>query len=146
MIRFLDDLVLLKEVDDIAGAKHNSTQLKKLYPEKIIIIRRTSFIYRDVLCETAKAAVTPLDDYVQLGALIENMRISKNQFLKRLRFMEKTGTKIFDYIKLNNIYFIKITQEFKHLAQNFQPFVANYDDASNLVHCLLLGDLKIGFY
>lgn len=146
MIRLLDGLVLLKEVDEIDGIKHNSNQLKKMYPEKVIVIRHNSYIYKNVLCSRAQEKITELDNYIQLGALSENMSITKKQFLQRLKFMEKTGIKIFDYIMVSNVYFIRLDTEFKYLFQNYIPFVANYGDADNLVHCRMLGDLKIGFY
>jgi len=146
MIRLLDGLVLLKEIDEIDGIGYTSSQLKIMHPEKIIVIRHNSYIYNSALCDIAKKNVTNLDDYVQLGALSENINITKKQFLQRLRFMEKTGTKIFDYIMVSNIYFIKLDDEFKYLLQNFIPFVATYADAQHIVHCKMLGDLKIGFY
>ena len=146
MIRLLDGLVLLKEVDEIEGARHTSAQLRKLHPKKVIVIRHTSYIYRDVLCETAREKTTPLDDYIQLGVLSENLNFDKKMFLRRLHFMEDTGVKIFDYIEVANIYFIKLDAEFKYLLQYFIPFLANYYDAKRLIHCKMLGDLKIGFY
>jgi len=71
MIRPLNDLALLREVDTIEGVKHSSKELKKLYPNSIVVMRRISYIKRDVLCEKAKASVTPLDGYVQLCELAE---------------------------------------------------------------------------
>jgi len=146
MIRLLDNLVLLKEIDEIKGVKYNSTKLKKLYPNKIVVIRHTSYIYRDVLCQIAQKNATPLNDYIQLGEFVEHVCINKSLVRERISFMEKTGVKFFDYIMVSNIQFIRLDDEFKYLLQNFQPFLANLQDAGNLLHCKLLGDLKIGFY
>ena len=146
MIRLLNNLVLLKEIDEINDVKYSSSQLKKMYPEKIIVIRHTSYIYKDVLCDIAKEKTTKLDDYIQLGEFVEHVSINKSLVRERISFMEKTGVKFFEYIMVANIQFIKLDEEFKYLLQNFQPFLANLKDANNLLHCKLLGDLKIGFY
>lgn len=146
MIRLLDDLVLLKEIDEIEGTQYSSEQLKKMYPEKIVVIRHTSYIYKDVLCDIARSNATTLDDYIQAGELIEALSANKSLIKDRIRFMKQTKVALFEYISVSNVYFVKLDSELKHLFQNFQPFLANYADADNLVHCKLLGDLKIGFY
>ncbi len=146
MIRFLDGLALLKEVDMINGVRYTSTQLRKMYPDKIVVIRHTSYIYRDVLCDIASKCVTNLDDYVQMGELIDNLGIQKSIIKERIRFMEHTGARFFEYIIVSGIQFIKLDSEFKYLFQNYQPFVAEFSDAHNLIHCKLLGEIKIGFY
>lgn len=146
MIRLLDDLVLLKEIDEIAGVQFNSEQLKKMYPEKIVVIRHTSYIYRDALCAIALENATPLNDYIQAGELIEVLAANKSLIKDRIKFMKKTKIDLFEYISIANIYFIKLDEEFKHLFQNYQPFLANFADGDNLLHCKRLGDLKIGFY
>jgi len=144
-MRMLTDLALLKEIDDIEGVKLNSTQLRALHPEKIIVIRHTSYIYRDALCDVAKQKATKLDEYVQLGEFAERASINKNLFLKRINFMKKNNTVLFEYLKLGNVLFLKLDAEFRFLLQNYQPFYANLSH-KDLVTVRLLGDLKIGFY
>lgn len=146
MIRPLDNLVLLKEVDEIEGVKYSSKQLQKMYPDKLVVIRHTTYIYKDVLCDVAKERVTSLDDYVQAGELIDVLSANKSLIKDRIRFMKKTKITLFEYISIANVYFVKLDEELKYLFQNYQPFLANYADGDNLVHCRLLGDLKIGFY
>lgn len=146
MIRFLDGLALLKEVDCIEGASMSSDELKACYPDDIVVIRHNSYIYRRVLCDVTKEQVTRLDDYVSLGDFIENVNIQKRLVSNRINFMEKTNSRFFDYTMVCNMYFIKLDDEFKHLFQYFQPFLANLSDAKHVEHCKLLGDLKIGFY
>ncbi|MBE0498593.1 MAG: hypothetical protein IBX43_05050 [Campylobacterales bacterium] len=146
MIRILNDLALLKEVDEIEGALYSSSELKQMFPEKIVVIRHTSYIYRDVLCEIAREKVTQLDDYIPLGELVDSLSVHKSLIKERINFMKKTGTSLFEYTMISNINFIKLDEEFKYLFQNFQPFLASFQDTQNLVHCRLLGDLKIGFY
>ena len=146
MIRPLDNLVLIKEVDEIEGVKYSSEQLKKMYPDKLVVIRHTTYIYKDVLCDVAKERVTSLDDYVQAGELIDVLSANKSLIKDRIRFMKKTKITLFEYISIANVYFVKLDEELKYLFQNYQPFLANYADGDNLVHCRLLGDLKIGFY
>ena len=146
MIRPLDNLVLLKEVDEIEGAKYSSKQLQKMYPDKLVVIRHTTYIYKDVLCDVAKERATSLDDYVQVGELIDVLSANKSLIKDRIRFMKKTKITLFEYISIANVYFVKLDEELKYLFQNYQPFLANFADGDNLVHCRLLGDLKIGFY
>lgn len=147
MIRVLDDLVLLKEVDTITGANYNSTMLRRDYPEKIIIIRHHSYIYKSVLCDYVKERVTDLSDYIQLSELAESVPFNKETLLKRIYFMKKTGSLIFDYIEVCGLYFIKLEEEFKMLLQAYQPFLFNYNENyRNVVEFKLLGDLKVGFY
>lgn len=146
MIRMLDGLALLKEVDQISGVKYNSEQLRALYPDQIVVMRHTSYIYRECLCDVARENVTNLDYYIQLGELTEELKTHKNLIRERIYFMEKTGTWLFDYIIVGGIKFINIDREFKYLFQNFQPFLASFTDADHIQHCKLLGDLKIGFY
>ncbi len=146
MIRMLDNLALLKEIDMIPGVKKRSTHIKKMHPEKIVVIRHTSYVYRDVLCDVAKKSATPLDDHIQLGELVDYISINKSLILERIKFSQKIGVKLFDYAVVAGMYFIKIDNDMKYLLQNYQPFLANLSDADSMVHCRLLGDLKIGFY
>lgn len=146
MIRPLDNLVLLKELDEIEGVKHSSKQLQKLYPHKIVVIRHTSYIYKDVLCDVARERATQLDDYIQAGELIEVLNANKSLIKDRIRFMKQTGIPLFEYLLVANVYFVKLDEELKHLFQYYQPFLAKFTDGEHLLHCRLLGDLKIGFY
>lgn len=146
MIRLLDDLILLKEIDEIDGVRYSSEQLKKMFPEKVVVIRHTSYIYKDVLCEIARENATTLDDYIQAGELIEVLSANKSLIKDRIKFMKKTKIDLFEYLSISNVYFVKLDEEFKYLFQNFQPFLANFADGDNLLHCKRLGDLKIGFY
>ena len=146
MIRLLDGLVLLKEVDSIQDAEYNSCMLRKMFPDKIVVIRNTSYIYKDVLCEVAQKAITSLDNYIQLGEFAERACIKKEVFTDRMDFMQhNNATDLFKYIKIANIYFLWIDEEFKYLLENYQPFYANLKNR-DLVRVKLLGDLKIGFY
>jgi hypothetical protein len=146
MIRLLEGLVLLKEVDEIRGARYTGEELRRMYPEKIVVIRHNSYIYRDALCDVLRRNVTVLDDYVPLGEFVEHVKIQKSLLRSRIDFMEKTGSRFFDYMKVGNVLFVKIDAEMKHLLQHYQPFLASLRDAEHVVHCKLLGDLKIGFY
>jgi hypothetical protein len=146
MIRLLDDLVLLKEIDEIEGLGYTAKYIQKNHPEKIVIIRHTAYVYRDILCELAQAKTTKLDDYIPLGELVDVLCVQKHIIFDRINFMKKNDSFFFDFINNKNLYFIKIDAEFKYLFQNFQPFLASFSDAENLVHCKLLGDIKIGFY
>jgi hypothetical protein len=151
MIRPLDDLVLLKEIDEVSGIDYTSSSLRKKFPNKIVVIRHIAYIKKDVLCEIALNQVTDLTHYVQLGELAEQISIRKKILLDKIYYMEKTkqfgsGMPLFDYIQIGNIYFIKLTEEFKYKLQNYQPFLATYNDVENVVCGDVLGDLKIGFY
>lgn len=147
MIRFLDGLCLLKEVDTIEGVMYNSSQLRRLFPEKIVVIRHASYIYRDCLCDVARARVTNLDDYVNMGDLSERVSIRNEIFSSRIRSMKKNeNIKFFDFLEVCNIYFIKIEKEVKSMFENYQPFYAKLEELDNLSGLTTLGDIKIGFY
>jgi len=146
MIRILDGLVLLKEVAEIRGKEYSVAQIKKIHANKIVIIRHTAYIYKEVLCEQAQREVTSLDGYVPLGELVDYLSVQKSIFHERIDFMQKTGAEFFDYKIVCGMQYVKIDDEFRHLLENYQPFLAKLGDASNVVACRLLGDLKIGFY
>lgn len=148
MLRPLDDLVLLKEIDKVKGTEYNSQTLKKRYPNKVIIINHMAFIKKDILCDAIQKQVTDLSNYVQLSHLAEKINTSKKVLLERIYFMEKTYIKLrdFDYIKVCDIWFIKIDDEFKHLLIHKTAFMANLKDIKNITHCKMLGDIKVGFY
>jgi len=145
MIRLLEGLVLLKEINELDGCAYSSAQLMDMYPKSIVVYRHIKYIYRDVLPEYIAERLTVLDDYIQLGELVEQVSINRNIIRKRIAFMKQTGIHLFDYEMVSGIFFIKLDEEFKYLFQNFQPFLATLQDL-NLEHCKLLGDLKIGFY
>jgi hypothetical protein len=146
MLRPLDDLALLKEVDRAKGGKDSSQSLKKKYPHKVIIINHMAFIKKDILCDTTKRQVTDLSNYVQLSHLAEKINTSKKVLLERIYFMEKTSIKLFDYIKICDIWFINIDDEFKNLLIHKTAFMANLKDIKNITHLKCLGDIKVGFY
>lgn len=151
MIRPLDDLVLLKEIDDCNGINYNSSNLRKKYPNKIVIIKRIAYIKKEVLCDMALSQVTDLSDYIQLSVLAEQIAIQKRMLLFKIHYIESikaSGGEIdmFDYALVAGIYFIKLNDKFKNLLQNYQAFLATYEDAKNIKYCQMLGDLKIGFY
>jgi hypothetical protein len=146
MIRVLDGMVLLKEVDDIDGIEWSSDRLKKQYPDKVFVIRHNSYIYRDVLDESVIEKTTNLDDYVPVGELADALSVRKEIFLNRIEFMKNIGEEWFEYITIKGMHFIKLEQDVKELMLKYQPFLANMQDANNLVHCKLIADLKVGFY
>lgn len=151
MIRPLDDLVLLKEIDEAQGIEYTSTSLRKKFPNKIVVIRHIAYIKKEVLCEATLEQVTDLSEYIQLGELAEQISIRKKILLDKIYYMEESrkngmGMNMFDYMQVGGIYFIKLNREFKQLLQSYQPFLATYSDAKNMVCGSMLGDLKIGFY
>lgn len=146
MMRFLDGLALLKEVDSIEGAAYTSEELKMMFPDKVIVMRHTPYIYKEVLCEVSKKGVTNLDNYIPMGELAESLKTNKETWRDRINFMEKTGSRFFDYKRICNQTFIYIDDEYKHLAQHYQPFVARLEDGNRIVKCKLIGDIKVGFY
>jgi len=148
MIRLLDGLALLKEVDTIDGVSMTSAQLRKNNPDSIVTIRHTPYIYRDVLCRVAQDNVTPLDDYVQMGELADRMSTQKLNFSKRIKIMKQNpDIKLFDFLQIDDIYFVKIDKEMKYLLQHYQPFYATLKELSNPnTKVKMLGDLRIGFY
>lgn len=148
MTRFLDNLVLLKEVDSIPELDYTSADLKQMFPEKIVVIRHSSYIYKECLCEKALKHVTVLDDYIHVGELADRMSIKKENIQMRIRCMKLNPQRaIFDFIDICNIHFVKLDREFRFLLENFQPFAVKISELSDPdIKVKLLGDIKIGFY
>lgn len=148
MIRLLDGLALLKEVDTIDGVSMSSSELRKQKSDSIISIRHTPYIYRDSLCAVARKGVTCLDDYVQMGELADRMSAHKINFSKRIKIMKQNPEiKLFEFLQIEDIYFIKIDKEMKYLLQHYQPFYATLQELRNPnTKVKMLGDLRIGFY
>lgn len=146
MIRVLDGLALLKEVDEVKGDCKKSDELKRLHPEKILVIRHNSYIYKDILCKHVRESVTNLDDYVPIGELSDTLSVRKEIFLNRIEFMKNINEKWFDFLTIKGMHFIKLEKDVKELMLNYQPFLATMQDSKNMVHCKLIADLKVGFY
>jgi len=148
MIRFLDGLVLLKEVDGISGISKTASQLRKNNSDSIVIIRHTPYIYRDVLCDVAKEKSTSLDDYIQMGELADKMSIQKLNLSKRIKMMKANPEiKLFEFLQIGDIYFVKIDKEMRYLLQHYQPFYATLRDMNMPnIKVYPLGDIPIGFY
>jgi len=137
---------MLKELDGVDGLDYTVEELKQMYPDKVVVMRHTSYIYRDVLCDRARSVATNLDDYIQLTELVDRLKIHRDLFKDRFTFMERSGVRLFDWITVCGIHFVRLDHELKHLFQNYQPFVASLQDGDHVVHMKLLGDIKIGFY
>jgi hypothetical protein len=146
MIRPLDDLILLREIDNLKNIDYTSSCLKKRHPHKVVVIRRVSYVKKDVVCDTALKNCTDLTNYLQLGELADQINIRKQSLLDRISFMEKTNAKWFGYKKICGIWYIKVSDIMKQNLLQYQPFLATLSDANNLIECELLGDLRIGFY
>jgi len=98
MIRVLDGLILLKEIDDLDCDCKKSQELKELYPDKVFVIRHHSYIYSDVLCEETLKRVTILDNYVTIGELSEILGVRREVFFRRIEFMQKIGERWFEFL------------------------------------------------
>lgn len=145
MIRLLDGLVVLKEIDEVDGISYTSAYFKKKYNRNIVYIRRVAYIYAHVLPEEILSKVTILDDYIPLGELVEHISIQKSLIMDRIKFMSNTGAKLFCHKLIGGVWFINVDDEFKHLLQNYQPFLLTLKD-TEFEHLKMLGDMKIGFY
>lgn len=146
MIPNMSGLVLLKEIEKVKNLKYDTNTLRKKYPNKIVVIRRKAYIKKDILCDEVLQNTTDLTDYIPLGLMSEILSIKAELLFNRIKFMEATNSILFQYKKIEGIYFIKLQEEMKYLFMNFQPFLATFNDTNNLRYCRLLGDIKIGFY
>lgn len=146
MIRPLDDLVLLREIDEIEGLDYNSAKLRKDYPNEIVVIRRVAFIKKAVLCDKAREKATDLSAYIQLGQFVEAVNIDKRRVLERIYYMEEFKVEIFNYIKVCNMWFLKIEDDVKELFLTHTPFLVTFHQKEKVVDLKLIGDIKVGFY
>ena len=146
MMYFLDDFILLKEINSLECVPYTSNQLHRKHPDKIIVYRHTAYIRKDVLEKEHLEFLTDLTNYIPLAELADQLKVERKMFYERIWFMEKTKSVFFEYMKIGNTYFIKIDEELKELFQKFQPFIAKLEDSRDILYCRLLGDIKIGFY
>ena len=145
MIRLLDDVFILKEIDKV-DLPYSSEFIRNKYPDKIIVMRHVAFVYKDVLCEEAQKKLTDLSNYVLLGELANHICVSKRFLLRRIFFMQKSKIKLFDYIDLFGNYYIKLCDVKKKLFQEYQPFLIQLNDPCYVKNHTMLGDIAIGFY
>lgn len=145
MIRLLDDVFLLKEIDTV-NLGYSSEYIRKKHPDKIIIMRHIAYIYKEVMDEEAHQKLTDLSDYVLLGEFANHICYDKRLILRRIDFMQKSKVKLFDYMELCGNYYIKLCDMKKNLFQEFQPFVLQLSDPRRVKHHTMIGDLAIGFY
>ncbi|MDQ7067757.1 MAG: hypothetical protein Q9M40_07180 [Sulfurimonas sp.] len=126
MMRLLDNLIVLKEIDSL-DLGYSSADLRERYPHKIVVIRKISYIYKDVLCDEAKQKITSLDDYIQMGALAEVASMEKDLFNTRIMFKKNNPNAfafdMFEYIKVCNIIYLKIDTDFKYLLKKLPTFL-----------------------
>ena len=114
----LNNLALLREVDMIEGVKYNSDQLKKLYPDKIVIVNNTDFICRGALCRVAKKNVTLLENYVHLGELSDYLKKNTPFIKDKIASIENDiDYNLFEFIMVANIPFVKITKELEEILE-----------------------------
>lgn len=114
----LNNLALLREVDTIEGVKYNSNQLRKLYPEKIVIINNTDFIFRDVLCRVAKKNVTRLNNYIHLGELSDYLKKNTTYIKSKIISVENDiNFTLFEFIMVANIPFVRLTKELEDILE-----------------------------
>jgi hypothetical protein len=145
MIRVLDGLVLLKSLSSYC----DTTKLEARYKNSIVILRKIKYIYKDVLPQRLKDKSESLDDCVSYRELCDRIGISNNSFLYNdIKLMEISPIDIslFEFKKIQDIYFIKLNQEQKELFLNFQPFVVKKDSVVYAKAFSTIGSLKLGFY
>ncbi|MEA2017792.1 MAG: hypothetical protein U9N59_05030 [Campylobacterota bacterium] len=146
MIRTLDNLVLLKEVMKVSDNSISRFHLEKKHPNKVIVVKKNSFVYKDIIDNEVASKTTDLSNYLLITELADSLLIDKKTILQRIYFMEKTGIKLFDFIKVCDIYFIKVCDKFKALIQQYQAYLVSLKDTRVYKDFYLLGDLKVGFY
>lgn len=145
MIRLLDDVFLLKEIDTV-DLGYSAENIRKKHPDKIVVIRHLAYVYKEVLCDDARKKLTDLSDYVLVGELANHISVDKRVLMKRISFMEKSKVRLFDYMELCDNYYVKLCATKKKLFQEYQPFLIQINDPRNIEHHTTLGDLAIGFY
>lgn len=145
MIRFLDELAMLREVD-MVGSRYSSDRLKAMYPNDVVIINHIAYIYRDKLCEEVRERVTDLDGYVQLGDLVSFLGCHKKIFRDRFKFMEESGVELLRSINLCGVRMIHIEDDIRLLMHQYQPSVISLKDGGHVAAMKLIGDIKIGFF
>ncbi|MFW9627662.1 MAG: hypothetical protein ACMV1K_13130 [Sulfurospirillum sp.] len=145
MIRLLDDLFLLKEIDEV-DLPYDSVYIRNKYPDKIVVMRHVAFIYKSVLDKEANEKLTDLSNYILVGEFASHICVHKSFLFRRIDFMKKTKIKLFNYMELCNNYYIELCDTNKRLFQEYQPFVIKFNEPIEIEHHITVGDIAIGFY
>ncbi|MEA3314588.1 MAG: hypothetical protein U9Q30_01865 [Campylobacterota bacterium] len=68
MLKFLDGLVLFKEIYEIVESSrfHSVREFREKYKKDTIVINRISYIKKDILPDDLKDKVTELTEYISL--------------------------------------------------------------------------------
>lgn len=150
-MRQLDGLIMLKELEKVSDLSFH--QLKRKYDKSIVIIKRISYVYASVIPEYEKEKLTTLTNYVQLTELARKLNIDKGTLKDRVKIMQELGEKLyFDYMSVENVYFVKLNEELQKLFAEFIPCVItkkyrkDSESKKDIKFTKLLGDLTVGFY
>jgi len=144
-MRELAGLVMLKELENKCDLSFH--QLKKKYDKDIVIIKRISYIYADALPLELRNKTTILTNYVQLTELARTLNVNKKTLKDRVKIMQDLDINLyFDYMFVENVYFIKLTDEMQSLFSKYMSFVITKKEHKEVEFCKLFGDLTVGFY
>lgn len=154
MFRRFTDLIAVNEVEKKFGLSFKENIMAE-NPNKVIVIKRGTYLKKEVFTNEQLEVLTDLSFYVQPSTLNDLVGICEKSIRKKIHFMEEFKKQnnsdnlkgvLFDYTNICGKWFIKLDEEFLHLLETKIAFVANFDDAKNMTDMKLLGDIKVGFY
>lgn len=148
MLNTLCDYFLLKEVIKITG-KSTRYYLSN-HKEKIIVLRHARYIERNCIEYKYRKQLTDLYNMIPLKEFAEYVTLARGPLEERYEFM-KTHNKMifFDYKEIENIIYIAIDEELKHLLKNYTPFIVSTKEdyrKENVLAYYSFADFYIGFW
>ena len=149
----LKDLVLASELARYAGY-HVSRYAKGYFVGKTINIDGNNYIPKIYITgEKDKEALkkcTNLDNYMTIAYASKFLfDLSPNYLRYRIKFQNETGKRIFDYKKLNGVYYIEIPLELQQKLKKGVSFaitdMKRFNDFKDVRDIYIFGDVLIVF-
>lgn len=124
MLNTLCDYFLLKEVVKVTDKPTNHYLCN--HKEKIMVLRHARYIHRDCIEYRYRKNLTDLYNMIPLKEFAEHITLPRGPLEDRYEFMRKNNNMIyFDYTEVENIIYIAIDEELKHLLKKYTPFIVS---------------------
>jgi len=148
MLIILDEYYLLKEV--IAVTRKTASYYVCNYQEKIITIKHTRYIKRDVIAHKYRKRLTNLYNHIPIKTFCEYIGISYLYLKGKVDFMKKyKNVEFFKYKEIGKSIYIIVDNELKKYLERYTPFrihIKNDYEHMNIKASKSFANYIIGFY
>lgn len=139
----LKNLALLSDFSNISN--QSRIKLKQQYKNEITKVKNRAYINRDAIPLEFRSKITNLDEYLPLSVFSDLTGIRTMDIHKRIDFMRRNNTKIFEFLDFHNITYLKVGFEMIELLNTHNAYLVTYCD-NTFQHLRMFGDFKIGFW